>query len=431
MDTIFALSSGQPPCGVAVVRVSGPDTLTIVESLFESAPKPRQMTFGPIRARNNEVIDMGLCVYFPGPSSFTGEDVCEFHLHGSQAVVKAVFETLRTFPGVRDAEAGEFAQRAFLQGKFDLTVAEGLADIIDAQTEEQRRLALRQGSGASLDLYQSWQDDLLVMRAQVEAEIDFADEDDVPFDVADSVAPAIGALVSAIEHHLSGLSANQIIREGFVIALVGVPNAGKSSLFNALLGDDRVIVSDMPGTTRDYVEEAMDIDGYLVRIIDTAGLRETSDDIERMGIDRSFSVMDRADLVLELSADGRFALNASSLVAPVYKVQTKIDVVAGTIPPGVIPCSVLSEGGLDAVLSALRHALQTRLGSHSERAPINARHKRHLVSALSSLRSARESVGEIRAERLRVASEEIGKITGAIGTEDVLGAIFSRFCIGK
>lgn len=434
MDTIFALSSGALPSGVAVIRVSGPQAGEVTEALAGILPEPRKAALRSIRSRNDSVIDTGLVLWFPGPASFTGDDSAEFHLHGGRAVVDRMLEELADFDGLRMAEAGEFSRRAFANGKFDLTEAEGLADLISAETEAQRVLALSQASGALKDLYEGWQARLLHARAMIEAEIDFADEEDVPGSVADRVWTDMAALADEMRTHMAGAVRANAVREGFRIVIVGAPNAGKSSLMNALAGSDVAIVSEEPGTTRDVIEARLSVGGHLVIVTDTAGIREGADKIEAEGIRRARERAADADLVLHLSEDGVWPADFDFGEAAVWRLATKQDRGSVEAPGDAIATSSVRAGGLDRLLDALEKHLATALGRDVSSLPTRQRHIDNLRLSLAELGRANEDEGlplELRAESLRLAALNLGRITGQHGVEDVLGVIFSQFCIGK
>lgn len=429
MDTIFALASGQLPAGIAVMRVSGVRAFEIATALVGPLPPARTTSLRTIRSRNGETLDKGLVVCFSAMHSFTGEDVVEFHLHGSRAVVRAISNELQSFEGVRQAEAGEFTQRAFVNGKFDLTMAEGLASLIDAETEAQRQYALRQSSGESFELYEAWQDELLRLRALSEAEIDFSDEDGVDDGVASRIGADALTLACAIQAQVSMLNGSRVIRDGALVVLAGRPNAGKSSLFNALLGDERVIVSPMPGTTRDYVEARLDLNGLLVRLVDTAGLRESNDEVESAGIARSHAQIREADVVVGLVTDRddietlSFDTSASVLVF-LSKADTQ---------PAEDAVSIFDLDSVERLRRAIERAVRKQVEDSLKSAPVNERHVSYLSACVSALEECGNSDLDpgVRGDRLRAASHALGRIVGNFGTEEVLGAIFSRFCIGK
>ncbi|RUZ73538.1 tRNA uridine-5-carboxymethylaminomethyl(34) synthesis GTPase MnmE, partial [Mesorhizobium sp. M7A.F.Ca.US.006.01.1.1] len=265
-DSIVALSSGRLPAGVAVIRISGPQTRFVVETIAGGMVKDRVAVLRRFTAPDGAVLDTGLVVFFPGPASFTGEDVAEFHVHGGRAVVAKMLETIAGFDGVRHAEPGEFTRRAFLNGKVDLVETEALADLVNAETEAQRRFAVQNAEGVQSEVYLGWRRRLIHARAMIEAEIDFADEDDVPGSVSDTVWSDVGTMIGEIDRHIAGFRAAEIIRDGFEVVILGAPNAGKSSLFNALARRDAAIVTDEPGTTRDLLEVTLDLQGLRVRL---------------------------------------------------------------------------------------------------------------------------------------------------------------------
>ncbi len=285
-DTIFALSSGPPPSGVAVIRLSGPGVRFGLETLVESVPEPRHASLRSIRGRDGEVIDRGLVLFFPGPASFTGEDVAELHVHGGRAVVAAVLAAVEPLPGFRPAEAGEFTRRAFANQRMDLTQVEGLADLIAAETEAQRRQALRQADGALGRRYESWRNVLIHARALVEAELDFAEEDDVPPRASAPVWDSVALLEKEIVNHIEDRRGERL-RDGVEIVILGPPNAGKSSLLNAIANRDVAIVTPEAGTTRDLIEVKLDLGSMPVTLVDTAGLRQTASLVESEGIRRA------------------------------------------------------------------------------------------------------------------------------------------------
>jgi tRNA modification GTPase len=437
-DTIFALSSGGLPSGVAVIRLSGPESRNAVEQLCGSVPVPRRASLLSIRNRNGDRLDEGLVLFFPGPHSFTGEDCAELQIHGGRATVKAVLAALASFEGLRAAEAGEFSRRAFTNGRMDLVEIEGLADLIAAETEMQRRLAAEQASGGLSRLYDSWAKRLTHGRAMIEAELDFADEDDVPGSVASSIWNDMRALENEIINHLSGARAGEILRDGLHVVIAGPPNAGKSSLLNHLARRDVAIVTDIPGTTRDVLHVDLDLSGFAVRLYDTAGLRETEDIVEREGIRRAQLSMAAAHLVLLLSEDAEadWEEMLGDYAGPVIRVQTKADIASPALREVQADAmiSVRTGKGIPALLDLVANYLPDMESGSALALPTRQRHALHLETARVHIVSALEaqSAGlDIQAEHLRLAGQALGRVTGRVDVEHLLDVIFSEFCIGK
>lgn len=441
-DTIFALSSGAVPAGVAVFRISGPATQEILASVAGSLPEPRRASLRGLRQVDGTLIDRGLVIFFPGPNSFTGEDCAEFHVHGGRAVVAAMVARLAGLPGTRAADAGEFTRRAFENGRMDLTAVEGLADLVAAETEQQRRAALRQAEGGLARLYETWRHGLTRVRGLVEADLDFDDEGDIPGSVADRAWIEAGALRKAIAAHLDDSGRGERLRRGVEVMLMGPPNAGKSSLLNALARRDVAIVTAEAGTTRDLIEIHVDLDGYPVTLVDTAGLREAEGLVEREGIRRARSRAAAADLVLWLEpADGDgTAVPPDDLGCPVWRVATKADVVPAEATDSdskrasSLSISVVTGHGLHRLESELGAFAAGVCGKSDEPMISRARHRHHLEAGLRHLDAAIESDFlplELRAEELRAAAEAIGRVTGKVGVEEWLGVIFAEFCVGK
>ncbi|WP_436644037.1 tRNA uridine-5-carboxymethylaminomethyl(34) synthesis GTPase MnmE [Microbaculum sp. FT89] len=438
-DTIFAVSSGAGKAGVAVVRVSGPASARSVERLAGSVPPARVASVRSIRGRNGEAIDKGLVLWMPGPASFTGEDCVEFHVHGGRAVVAGLIEALSGFHGLRAAEAGEFARRAFANGKLDLTEVEGLADLIDAETEAQRRQALRQLEGRAGRVFDTWRERLIGILALCEAGIDFADEDDVPAGVSGQVGPAIADLCAEMARELADGGRGEMIRDGVTVVIAGEPNVGKSSLINALARRDVAIVSELPGTTRDAIAVRLDLAGVPVTVVDTAGIRETADAIETEGVRRARDHAARADLVLWLvergtEQNGDLAVGGSEA----WFVETKVDVrggEAGLLTDDRFGISAKTGSGIAALIEALATWIGDRVGSGTDSLITRARHRTETMTALAALERAGRldyvADGDLVAEELRAAANALGRITGRIDVEDVLDAIFGQFCIGK
>ena len=439
-DTIFAVSTGGGRAGVAVIRVSGPRALAALSALLRgqgsegaALAKPRTLQRADLCGSDGALLDEAMAVHFLAPASFTGEDVVELHTHGSPAVVRAVLAALSTQPGLRPAEAGEFTQRAFLNGKLDLAAVEGLGDLIDAQTEAQRRLSLRQLGGALSDQVMAWREAIILLRAETEAWIDFPDED-LPDDFFPTVRARAAAL--ATEMKITTEQSHRLaahVRDGFSVALVGLPNVGKSSLLNALAARDVAIVTDVAGTTRDALSVPIELDGFLVNVIDTAGMRETTDKVEAIGVDRAVQAAQRADLVLWLIDErGEDAEIAAYLQGShVIKVASKKDLwSAGGFDLAV---SVITGEGLDGVLKAIQQRLLGDDLSLDHVLPMGrqrlADHVEEAVRALALCEALEELA--LLAESMREASAALGRITGAVDVEDVLDHIFSRFCIGK
>ena len=439
-DTIAALSSGRLPAGVAVIRVSGPKTRFVIETVVGAIPAPRHANFGAFHDPSGAVIDTGLILFFPGPASFTGEDSAEFHTHGGKAVVAALLTVICGMPGVRHAEAGEFTRRAFLNGKVDLLKAEALADLVSAETEAQRRFAVLNSGGGHKELYADWRKRLIHARAMIESELDFSDEADVPGSVSNQVWADVAKLSNEIRAHLAGFRKAEMIRDGFDVVILGAPNAGKSSLLNALAKRDAAIVTDEPGTTRDLIEVALDLDGRKIRLTDTAGLREGGGRVEAIGMDRAVARAKSADLVILLED---MAKPRDLPVLPeglsLLRVGTKTDLLSATDRVSKagdyqLEISAAAGHGLEQLLQEISRRAEAAMAESSDLVPWRERHVALLREAESFLKAALASVDagyELRAEDLRLASERIGRISGAVDVEDLLDVIFSQFCIGK
>jgi len=434
-DTIVALASGAVPAAIAVIRISGPETRRVLEAFCGGVPDPRHASLRDIGPPHLPAIDRGLAIWFPGPASFTGEDMAELHTHGSRAVVSAVIEAVLSLPGTRLAEPGEFARRAFENGKLDLTQVEGLADLISAETEAQRRQALAQAEGSLRTLYEGWRAELLRAQALVEAGLDFADEGDVATDVALKAEAVVTPLLAAISTHLADRRGERL-RDGVRIVIAGPPNVGKSSLLNVLAKRDVAIVSEEAGTTRDVLEVHLDLGGLPVILSDTAGLRETESKVEAEGVRRALSRTEGANVVLWLVDatapvwEPPAALGSKAAIC----ILNKIDLAPGGAVRDCIQISAKTGQGLDQVIEALEEqavlVAETGLGS-----PLmtRARHRAELDGARAALdRFGDPSLSpELKAEELRIAARHLGRLTGRIDVEEVLGAIFGEFCIGK
>lgn len=434
-DTIFALSSGGLPSGVAVIRISGAAALEVTEALAGSLPAARQVALKTIRTRNGLVLDRGLVLVFPAPQSFTGEDCTEIHVHGGKAVVAALLAELATFEHCRLAEHGEFSRRALENGKMDLVEVEGLADLIGAETEMQRRLAIEHAAGGLSQFYDGWADRLTRARALIEAELDFADEDDVPGSVSDLVWSDMGKLHAELSDHLSGADFGEIIRDGLKVVIAGAPNAGKSSLMNILARREIAIVTDIAGTTRDVLHVDLNIDGYAVKLYDTAGLRETDEIVEREGIRRALKTVADADIVLSLAEIGDQAQREfPGFSGRVIRIGTKSDLHPDAENEYELRISSTTGDGLGALHKLLSEDLRVRAGSLSLALPSRMRHRELLADSLKALTAALGSASaglDLRAEHLRQSANSLGRITGRVDVEDLLDVIFSEFCIGK
>lgn len=442
-STIFALSTAPGRAGVAVIRVSGPHAGMVLNVMAPKRPKVRTAAFRKIlHPTTGALLDQGLVIWFPEPRSFTGEDVVEFHLHGSVAVVRAVLAGLALIPQCRQAEPGEFARRAFDNGKIDLTQAEGLADLIDAETEGQRRQALRQSQGVLSDLYESWRQALIEAAALVEASLDFSDEGDVAADAFSQGRTIIQDLARHLGRHLADQNRGEILRSGFQVVLAGPPNVGKSSLLNALAKRDAAIVSEEAGTTRDVIEVRLDLGGLPVVVSDTAGIRQAQAAVEQEGIRRSVVRAGEADLVIWLTdIDAPEPLLPKELLEVADRtllVVNKIDLAEGdgqlVLPDDMILVSVKTGAGLDVLTDRLAAIVKDRIAPADAPALTQDRHRKLLEDAranLDAFLAGNPNQVELRAEDLRRAAMAIGRITGRIDVEDVLDQVFGRFCIGK
>lgn len=441
MDTIFAVATGAGRAGIAVIRISGPTAGPVLEKLaHQTLPAPRRATRCSLFSRAGEVIDDGLALWFPSPQSFTGEDVVELHLHGGPAVVAAALDELAAGYGLRPAEPGEFTRRAFENGKLDLTAAEGLGDLVDSETEAQRRQALRQMRGELSAVYDAWRERLLGAIGHLEATIDFSDED-LPEAINDGVFKEVESLKREIGAHLTDGHRGERIRAGIRIAIVGAPNAGKSSLLNIFAKKDAAIVSRHPGTTRDVIEVPLDLGGFPVVMADTAGIREAEGEIEEEGVRRARTQAANADLKLavfdgalwpEVDAATKGLLDANSIV-----LVNKSDLgrIRGDVRVGgrkAVSVSVVTSAGIDKMLGIVEQAVRERFAEASAPALTRVRHRLALEECHEALcRYSPGSEVELAAEDLRLAARALGRITGRVDVEEVLDVIFRDFCIGK
>ncbi len=448
-QTIFALSSGRPPSAIALVRLSGHQARAALFSLAGKMPAPRMATRVLLRDANQQPIDDAVVLWFPAPASATGEDVAEFHVHGGRAVLAALFAALSAFPEVRAAEPGEFTRRAFENGKLDLTEAEGLDDLIHADTDRQRRQALRQLKGLLGDKARDWRAQIIEASALIEAGIDFSDEGDVP---AELIAPALATietLLAEIEEVLAAQGRSERLREGLVVAIAGPPNVGKSTLMNQLARREVAIVSPHAGTTRDVIEVQLDLDGYPVTVIDTAGIRETEDPVEQEGVRRARARAAEADLVLWMS-DPQHEENPNQGGVPVWMVRNKIDLDAagheasGSREPAgglgqqmgtaEFKISASRGDGLGKLIAALVGFAENYFGSDDGALIGRERQRKLLQQTAASLKRSIAVIGqgeELAAEDLRMAAYSLGRLLGRVDVEDILNVIFREFCIGK
>jgi tRNA modification GTPase len=468
-STIFALSSGAGRAGVAVIRISGPGVRKVMALMSDPEVLNRRAGFRRIvHPQTRELLDQAVVLFFAGPASETGEDVAEFQVHGGRAVVRAVLDALATIPDCRMAEPGEFARRAFNNGKLDLVEIEALADLVGAETEAQRRLALRSG-GVLSALYEGWRTRLIEVAALTEAAIDFSDEGDVAASSFEAARQRAQPLQDEIARHLDDGHRGEILRDGFRVALLGPPNAGKSSLLNALARREAAIVSEDAGTTRDVIEVRLDLDGYPVIVSDTAGIRETEGLVEREGIRRSLAAAREADLTLWLSETGLDSPPSEISREMSLLVRTKVDLTESPLPvlhgerargsttfeqeaaphPNPLPMpsatawgegevlsiSTKTGAGIDALMRTIAARAAEAIGGETEAPAVaQTRHRLHLQSSVASLSdflNGNPDALELRAEDVRRAAHALGRITGRVDVEDVLDQIFSRFCIGK
>ncbi|MEQ1652616.1 MAG: tRNA uridine-5-carboxymethylaminomethyl(34) synthesis GTPase MnmE [Hyphomicrobium sp.] len=440
-STIFALSSGSVPAGVAVIRVSGPAAPETIRLMASPEVIDRRAAFRRIvHPATGELLDQALVLYFAGPRSETGEHIAEFQVHGGRAVVRAVLDALALIPGCRMAEPGEFARRAFNNGKLDLVEIDALADLVAAETEAQRRLAMRSG-GMLSTLYEGWRTSLIEIAALTEAAIDFSDEADVSSSALEQARLRAKPLMFEIARHLDDGHRGEILRDGFRVALLGPPNAGKSSLLNALARRDAAIVSEEAGTTRDVIEVRLDLDGYPVIVSDTAGIRETEAPVEREGIRRALAAARDADLNLWLSETGLDTAPKEISRETILEVRTKSDLDSSLSPRpsgedgAILAVSAKTGAGLDDLIKVIAARSAAAVGDDGD-VPLvaQARHRTNLEAAVANigdfLAGSAEDL-ELRAEDMRRAAHALGRITGRVDVEDVLGQIFSRFCIGK
>ncbi|MHB1302998.1 MAG: tRNA uridine-5-carboxymethylaminomethyl(34) synthesis GTPase MnmE [Acidiphilium sp.] len=425
---IFAPASGHGGA-ITLVRMSGEGTADILAAVAGGLPAPRRAALRRFRGAEGAPIDKGLLLWFPGPGSVTGEDYAELHLHGGRAVLAAMAAALVAL-GARPAEPGEFSRRAFLAGKLDLLEAEGIADLIEAETEAQRRLALEQAGGAMSRAIGAWRERLVGLMARQAVLIDFSDED-LPPEVEAAMLGEIEALRAELAAAIGAGAAAARLREGVEVVVLGAPNAGKSTLVNVLAGEDVAIVSEVPGTTRDAIGVRLDLGGVKVRLTDTAGLRQSADAIEAEGVRRARDHARRADLLVVCAAAPAFEAPAVAAGVPAVMVATKADL-AASVPAGMLAVSALTGDGVPELAEALRtavHGLVERGAGPALPRPRQIACLRDMEAALAAALAVPDA--ELRAEELQTAAAALARLTGVIGVEDILDAVFSGFCIGK
>lgn len=423
VDTIFALSSGQPPAAIAIIRISGPQAGGAIEALAGKRPEPRRATLATLRDPDSAIeLDHALALFFPGPNSATGEDLAELHLHGGRAVVAAVERVLAARPGLRKAEPGEFTRRAFANGRIDLIEAEGLGDLLTAETEGQRRNAMALADGALSRAVRRWREALIDAAAGIEARIDFADEDDVPDDDGGS-AQVINIVRDEIAAMLHSPPAERL-RDGVRVVIAGPPNSGKSTLFNILVGREAAIATPIPGTTRDLIEYPVQIGGLPFIFIDSAGLRDTDDQVEQIGVDRARTAIDAADIVLWLSED-------QSPTRSTVRIYGRSDIPARAQKPDDADVAVSAVSGQGITeLKSLLVSRGTSLLPREDEIALSQRQRAAMADCLAALSTDSRDI-LILAESLRAARASLDRLTGEGGIEPLLDAIFGRFCIGK
>ena len=434
-DTIFAIASGGGRAAVKVVRISGSLSATVAERLGVSDLIERRASLRKIRdPALGETLDQCLVLWFPGPRSYTGEDSLELHIHGGRAVESAVCRVLGAISGCRMSEPGEFTWRAFSNGKMDLSSVEGLADLIDADTEQQRKLALGLAEGELFRRASIWREKVIGCLGLIEAAIDFEDEGDAPKSVDDRVSAKINELILELEHAVEQQKRAEITREGYHVVIAGPPNAGKSSLMNAIARRDVSIVSPIPGTTRDLLEVTLDLDGVAVVLSDTAGIRETNDEIERLGVAKSRGRAERADLLIWLSEGPLTDIPALSgnLSERALIVRSKADLLGDSVERQ-LAVSTVNGKGVTELLQLLSDRARAATGCSERPVLIRARHRLAVESAVGKLRAINIGAMELEcvSEDLRQAADDLSALFGVVGSEDILDEVFSKFCMGK
>lgn len=442
-ETIYALSSGAGAAGVAVVRISGPETDSILKALgITPLPEPRYAALHNILyPKTHDLLDKALVLRFPGPASFTGEDVAELHVHGGDAVLASVFAALEATEAARMAEHGEFTRRAFENGKLDLTAAEAIGDLVAARTDEQRKLALRQYDGDLADLYEGWRQALIDLLGYAEAEIDFSDEE-LPEALRDQVVDNIIHIKQAIVNHSHTALLGEQIRSGFPISILGAPNVGKSSLMNALAQREVAIVSETAGTTRDVIEVQMNLGGYAVTISDTAGIRDAAEEIEAEGVRRAELRADAAALklvVLDATEPALPARIGAMIDGNAMVLDNKTDLAAAAARRSDLPecleyrpIAVRTGAGVETLIRRISEIVAERLSNHEGPVATRQRHRAALGDAVEALERAEAAqLPELAAEDIRLAARALGRITGRVDIDEILDTVFRDFCIGK
>ena len=442
--TIYALSSGSGISGISVIRVSGPETKKVIEKLSQGRfPKPRVATLKKINVINSkELIDEGIIIWFPGPNSYTGEDMAEFHLHGSRAVILALQTSISQIKGCRLAEPGEFTKLALQNNKINLLKAESIGDIIKSETEIQRKQAIKIMSGTNISKFDDWREKLVKILSNIEAKIDFPEED-LPYEILKNLKKDAKKIEAEIKKTLNDNKVGEIIREGFKIAIVGPSNAGKSSLLNYLSRREVAIVSEMAGTTRDVIETHLNIDGYPVIVSDTAGIRDSKDEIEKKGIKLALKKSDDADLniVLIEPKSGYFAGFLKDLISDksifvINKSDLGIDNIVNEFKKyNPIYISLKKENNIEQLISAVKSKLKYKFKTSEEIIITRERHRQHLEECVNHLENFinKKEIDDFDkpAEDIRLATRHLGMIVGKVDVEEILGSIFHDYCIGK
>lgn len=426
-DTIFALSSGAGKSGVAVIRISGNDLSDFFKKIINKQEIVTRYAYFTNLKDKNDLIDQCIAIYFKAPNSYTGEDIIELHSHGAPAVINKIFEFLQN-NNCRLAERGEFSKRAFENNKLDLTHVDGLIALLNAQTDKQRQSALRSMTGQDEQIYSTWRNKMIEISAYSAAILDY-DSDDLPQNIEDTIIEKTKLLTNELKTAINGYNGVSAIRNGFNIVLVGETNVGKSSIFNKIVGQNRAIVSDIAGTTRDVVSMQIDIDGYLVNLSDTAGLRDASDTIEKIGIERTYNEIKNSDLILHVYNTEPESINKNEIT-----IVNKSDLLKSKNNTNVIYTSVKDDYGFDTLLKAIKEKMHQLMDNTESQVAVNARTLGLLQDTIKELETATNTQNknyDIFSEHVRHAAENIGKILGVITTEEIADATFSQLCLGK